>query len=98
MATRSAYEPDTIIVDVHEDRSSQRPLHAELTMQVHHDDGSWHRRTPDISTTACGKPLVRLGQALRVETYAGPLCRECFTPYELAINEQLREAERKQVT
>ncbi len=92
MATITAYEPDTIVVDVHED--------PELTMQVHHDDGAWHRRTPDISMTACGLPLYRLGQSLRVETYAGPqpLCRTCFTPFELAIHDQLMDELRKRTT
>lgn len=96
MAT-TAYEPDTIVIEMPEDRPSRR-LHAELTMQVHHDDGNWHRRTPDLSMTACGLPLARLGQALRVETYGGhqPLCRVCFTPFELAIHDQLVEEIRKQ--
>lgn len=99
MATsRSYYEPDTIIVDVPEERPSRR--REELTMQVHHDDGAWHRRTPDLSMTACGLPLQRLGQALRVETYGGhqPLCRTCFTPFELAIHDGLIAEIRKQVT
>jgi hypothetical protein len=99
MASIFAYDPDTVVVDLPEDRPA-RPLHAELTMQVHHDDGAWHRRTPDLSMTACGMPLYRLGQALRVETYAGPqpLCRTCFTPFELAIHDQLMDDQRKRNT
>ncbi len=97
MAT-TAYEPDTVIVDVEERPSAPRRPTAELTMQVHHDDGRWHRRTPDLSMTACGKPLFRLGQMLRHETYAGEICGECFTPFELAINAQLLAAERAETT
>ena len=69
----------------------------ETTLQVHGDSGVWHRRTHDVSRTACGDPLYRLGQTLRPDSYLGPLCRICFTPYELAISAELERVERTKV-
>jgi hypothetical protein len=92
----AAYEPDTIVVDV-EDPAHQprRRPSSELTMQVRHDDGKWHRRMPDLSETACGLPLYRLGQQLRIESLAENLCEECFTKRErersAVINAKARE-------
>lgn len=66
-----------------------RTASEDLAMQVHYDDGYWHRRTRNIEMTACGMPLYRLGQTLRMESYEGPLCRICFTPFELALSAEL---------
>lgn len=66
----------------------------DLTVQIHHDDGHWHRRAIGGERTGCGDPLARnlggpgfVGNGLRNETYLaheGPLCRRgCFSPWEL---------------
>ncbi len=67
----------------------------EEALQVHHDDGRWHRRTPDIQYTACGKPIYRLGQNLRHDSYQGPICDQCFTPFEMSISEAIERAEQE---
>lgn len=48
--------------------------------------GQRHRRTPDLSETACGVPIhsefvVPLREQLTCKD--GGLCAECFTPHEL---------------
>lgn len=60
----------------------------DLTVQVHHDDGCWHRRAIGGSTTACGLDLPEKDRhALRLETYGGHICRAgCFSPYEVREN------------
>ena len=52
-----------------------------LTMQVL-TMGVWHRRTPDLSHTACGVPIQTQFSPLRREELSDPLCPECFTTYE----------------
>lgn len=54
----------------------------ELTMQVL-AFGCWHRRTPDLLTTACGVPFHSQFSPLRREELTEPLCRECFTTFEI---------------
>ncbi len=67
----------------------------ELTMQVLHD-GAWHRRTPDLSSTACGDPLHSQYSPLRRETLDGAsdgaLCDRCHTEFELNKYEESRKA------
>jgi hypothetical protein len=79
------YEPDTSIADVEEPPSRpSRPrtvTGGALTMQVR-IEGHWHRRTPDLITTACGLPIATQYSPLRRELLADPLCAECFTPFE----------------
>ncbi len=77
------YEPDTVVSDVE-----------ELTMQVHVTD-RWHRRTPDLASTACGEPIHSQFAALRREELSGDLCRECFTPYERAQAAETARQERE---
>lgn len=81
----AAYARDTFILDLEDLPSSPRVPTEELTMHVHLE-GAWHRRTPDMSHSAC--ELVIDGQrcALRREELAGQLCtRGCFTRFELAL-------------
>ncbi len=72
----------------------------DLTVQVHHDDGHWHRRAIGGLSTGCGKTLSRPnggpglgGNAQRFETYLaheGPLCTDgCFSPWELEESKRL---------
>jgi hypothetical protein len=64
----------------------------DLTVQVHLDDGYWHRRAIKGERTACGTVIPR-GTALllRHEVYEGHVCRRgCFSPWEL---EQVDAAE-----
>src|SRR5689334_20815628 len=58
---------------------------ADLTMQVFHK-GAYHRRTPDLATTACGQRLHSEYSPVRREVLLHPLSRDCgcFTPFELA--------------
>lgn len=66
----------------------------EPQMHVRGDDGAWHRRAIGHATTACGKPIARLGQQLRHETYSGCLCDEgCFSNYELDLADRANAAE-----
>lgn len=80
-----AYEPDTI---VEEQESSVVPIRSrtntggELTMQVY-KDSSWHRRMPDLATTACGIPIHSQFDPVRREEICLPLCSECFSKFEL---------------
>lgn len=75
---------DTLVID---DPDVLRPVVARtrtdgaLTMQVL-TLGTWHRRTPDLSHTACGVPIPTQFSPLRREALSEPLCSECFTPYE----------------
>lgn len=73
------------------DDPSLLPLE-DLTVQVHHDDGYWHRRAIGGVRTGCGTILVaRDGHALRMESYEGPLCEGgCFSPWELLESLRLR--------
>jgi len=82
-ALRRSYESDTLVVDVDERPARPRARTEELTMQVHHE-GDWHRRTPDLATTACGLPVHSQFAPVRREELRHPLCRTCFTPFELA--------------
>ena len=78
-----SYEPDTTVVDV-DALSIARPrtvTDGALTMQVLLD-GEYHRRTPDLGSTACERPIHSQFTPLRREELTGPLCETCFTPYE----------------
>lgn len=50
--------------------------------------GRWHRRTPDLATTACGVPYHSQFAAARREELCHPLCRECFTQHELRLADE----------
>lgn len=58
-------------------------------------EGEWHRLATNghRSSTACGVALIlkqgRNQHGIRVAEYAGPLCAQCFTPFELAESERL---------
>lgn len=94
------YEPDTVVVDVERPTTRTKPTSPrahpeELTMQVL-ADGAWHRRTPDLKTTACGMPLHSQFSPVRREELRHPLSRACgcFTSFELARADQLEAADR----
>lgn len=53
-----------------------------LTMQVY-KDAHWHRRMPDLATTACGIPIHSQFDPIRREEICVPLCSACFTQFEL---------------
>lgn len=68
----------------------------ELTMHVQHE-GEWHRRTPDLKTTACGEYFHSEFCPTRREELTHPMCRTCFTPHELAMADKLETAKRQLV-
>jgi hypothetical protein len=92
-----AHSFDTYVVDV-DDLDEQpsiavgRVSTAELTMQVA-VMGVWHRRTPDLSSTACGILYHSQYAPTRREELCTPLCRECFTQFELTIANARAEKE-----
>ena len=64
----------------------------DLTVQIKiTSDGPWHRRAIDGRTTGCGEAVRQAtamhwhGYDLRKEVYAGELCDECFSPFELQL-------------
>ncbi len=99
--TDEHYEADTIVVDA--DGWTQKgptrspALREDLSVQIHDDNGVWHRKAVGGSFTACGEPIVhRLRQLHRQESYAGSICRAgCFSPFELAQSEHINEATKK---
>jgi hypothetical protein len=67
---------DTIIVD---DPDAEPVMHVIVM-------GQRHRRTPDLATTAYGVPFHSQFALTRPEQLTcreGPLCPECFTPFEI---------------
>ena len=80
------YDADTIVIDIEEQSAPVRGrvATAELTMQVM-VLGRWHRRVPDLSTTACGFPYHAQFAPIRREELCNPLCAECFCAHELSI-------------
>lgn len=102
---REVYKPDTKIEDVEEPpfrpiampvlEPIARPRVAtkELTMQVL-VDGKYHRRTPDLATTSCGRHTLHSEFTVtRREELRHPLSRDCgcFTPFELAKADEREE-------
>lgn len=103
-----AYAFDKVVADDPDDPGSIAPSvevaqvargrvpTAELTMQVL-TEGFWHRRTPDLTETACGLPLRMVTTPPRREELTlrhGKLCELCFTEHERAKAYRLdREAE-----
>jgi DNA-binding IclR family transcriptional regulator len=85
---------DTLVVDDPDERTTRRRSQTELTMQVL-SHGAWHRRTPDLATTACGHPFNAQFSPVRRESHIGPLCSVCFTPYELAQSERLAKSDKE---
>lgn len=83
----AAYDLDTIVEDLEDHHPIARPRvrTEDLTMHVY-TMGKHHRRTPDLSHTACGKPILGQFDPTRPEQLVGDLCREgCFTSFELHI-------------
>lgn len=78
-----AYEADTVIVDV-DDIAVPRVRTEDLVAQIL-VMGRWHRRTPDLKTTACGVPFHSQFAPTRREELCNPLCGSCFTAHELSI-------------
>jgi hypothetical protein len=76
------YEPDVVVEDEPVPLVRSRTVtDGALTMQVM-INGDWHRRTPDLATTACGAPIVSQFSPLRRESLTEPLCEVCFTDFE----------------
>jgi hypothetical protein len=89
------YELETVVVDVPEERPSRpRTVTGELTVQIL-TGGCWHRRTPDLRTTACGQTFHAQFTPTRLESHVGPLCTECFTAYEQDQSARIFKAERE---
>ncbi len=88
------YEVDAVVVDVAEPTAIRRRADTELTMQVL-TGAAWHRRTPDLATTACGMPFHSSFTPVRRESHVGPLCGECFTAFERAHSELLEKISRE---
>jgi hypothetical protein len=63
-------------------------------MHVQHE-GEWHRRTPNLRTTACGELYHSQFCPTRREELIHPMCRLCFTPYELSEADKLETAKRQ---
>ena len=84
-STAYAYEPDTV---VEEQEAPVIPIRSRtstdgaLTMQVYKGT-HWHRRMPDLATTACGIPIHSQFDPVRREEICVPLCSLCFTQFEL---------------
>lgn len=102
---RTAYDPDTLVDDPNDwERPRPTPAPApatlppeDLTVQVHGDDGAWHRRAIGGQSSACGAHVFfgRFQHALRHESYEGHICREgCFSDYELAESERVNDLKR----
>ncbi len=75
----AAYDFDDVKTSEH-DRHDE-----EVVMQVHTDDGRWHRTLPDGTETACGLKFDHLRSAYRREELVGNLCDVCFTVREIDI-------------
>lgn len=80
--------------DTSADDSDEQPTIAlprvstsELTMQVA-VLGRWHRRTPDLSATACGILYHSQFAPTRREELCGALCSDCFTKFELSLGKE----------
>ncbi len=86
---------DRIVIDDPDapEPSRASPADEEMTMQVY-VIGVWHRRTPDLKTTACGIPFHSQFATARRELLKGDLCPTCFTSFELA---KAAEANRKEI-
>jgi hypothetical protein len=83
-----ADDSDTLVVDEPDAPIAiGRVSTGDLTMQVRiANAGGWHRRTPDLSETACGVPFHSEFGNLRREQLTmedGGLCAECHTGHEL---------------
>lgn len=93
-----ALELDTIVVDTDGWKLPERSRTSseDLTLQIHGDDGCWHRKAIGGRDTACGIPInLRLRQNHRTESYEGNLCRNCYSIFELAISHEINERLRK---
>ncbi len=84
-AMRSYYEPAVDEPDAHP--SAELIMHCNVL-------GEWHRRTPDLLTTACGESFHSQFTPLRREVLTHPLCAECFTLFEIDLADARRAIER----
>lgn len=89
----AGYEADTVVADAELAPPIAKPrtvTDGALTMQVY-TMGKWHRRTPDLSHTACGIQIDGQRCPVRREELSGDLCigteetDPCFTGYELSL-------------
>ncbi len=78
--TQVVDDPDAQTVCISVGRVSTEDLVAQVNVI-----GVWHRRTPDLKTTACGIPYHSQFAPTRREELCNPLCAECFTHHELAV-------------
>lgn len=82
----AAYDRDTEVAD--EPIARPRTVtDGALTMQTY-TMGKWHRRTPDLAHTACGRQIDTQRCPVRREELAGDVCPDCFTPFERHIAAQ----------
>lgn len=61
-------------------------------MHVYYN-GEWHRRTPDLQTTACGRRFNSQFSRLRREELTHPLARCCFTDHEIEKADEKKKLE-----
>lgn len=71
-----------------------RTTSSDLSRQVM-VEGAWHRRLPDLSSTACGLAYPSQFCPLRSEMLVAPLCFICFTAVEIARADELQLKERE---
>jgi hypothetical protein len=85
-AAPALYEPDTEVADVEEPERPyvSRSITTDVVMHVM-IDGEYHRRSPGLGRSSCGRPYHSQYAPVRPETLKHPLSRECgcFTPFEL---------------
>jgi hypothetical protein len=68
-----------------EEQPEEQPVQVKI-----HGEAEWHRAAVGGADTACGRSLFadperRFSRVARQrhESYRGPLCRDCFTSFEL---------------
>lgn len=94
MSDNGLYDKDTIVVDA-DGWTLPRPPRAdteEEPVRYPYVEGQWHRPFLRRLMTACGIPYH--SQFTKVEHESlrlRPLCRNCFTIFELAEAERLHE-------
>lgn len=93
-ALSAAYELHRVMDDPDEPTTIaiSRVSTEDLTMQIN-VMGLWHRRTPDLKTTACGVPFHSQFSPSRREELCGVMCPECFTAHELRLADETNRKE-----
>lgn len=92
MSNDAAVEQDTIVVDADGWRLPSRTNVEEEAVRYPYVEGKWHKPFLRRLMTACGIPYhsqftKQEHESLRLR----PLCRNCFTIFELAEAERLHE-------